>query len=59
VNGFYSEDPRELRDQLLFLHKNPAAVRRIGAEARRTACTVFNYDRYLNEWAALATEVAG
>jgi glycosyltransferase involved in cell wall biosynthesis len=59
VNGFYSEDPRELRDQLLFLHKNPAAVRRIGAEARRTACTVFNYDRYLNDWLELVDAVAG
>lgn len=59
INGFYSDDAEELRDQLIFLHKNPAAVRRIGAEARRTARTVFNYDRYLNEWAALASEVAG
>jgi hypothetical protein len=59
VNGFYSEDPRELRDQLLFLHKNPAAVRRIGAEARRTACTVFNYDRYLNDWLEFVDAVAG
>lgn len=59
VNGFHSEDVGELREQLMFLHKNPAAVRRIGAEARRTACTVFNYDRYLSEWTALATGVAG
>lgn len=58
VNGFYSNDAEELREQLLFLCRNPAAVRRIGAEARRTAAHVFNHDRYLGEWQEILRSLA-
>ncbi len=50
VNGFYSNDPNELRDMLLFLMKNPSNTRKIGAEARNTAINIFNHERYLSEW---------
>lgn len=59
VNGFYSNDPTELRDILLHLMRNPGAVRRIGAEARKTAIDVFNHDRYLADWRKLITDMVG
>ncbi|MEC5385613.1 glycosyltransferase [Uliginosibacterium sp. H3] len=58
VNGFYSNEPAELREQLLYLMRNPEATRKIGAEARKTGMTVFNYDRYLADWAALLSSVS-
>lgn len=57
VNGFYSNDPAELREQLLYLMRNPEATRKMGAEARKTAIDVFNHDRYLADWAALLKSV--
>lgn len=57
VNGFYSNDPGELRDYLLFLCRNPATARRIGSEGRRTALDIFNHDRYLSEWENLIRAV--
>jgi glycosyltransferase involved in cell wall biosynthesis len=57
VNGFYSNDPDELREQLLYLMRNPGATRKMGAEARKTAIDVFNHDRYLADWAALLKSV--
>lgn len=53
VNGFYSNDPEELRDNLIYLMKNPDVTRQMGYEARTTAMNVFNYDRYLSDWANL------
>lgn len=57
VNGFYSNDPDELREQLLYLMRNPDATRKIGVEARKTAMDVFNHDRYLSEWSSLINSV--
>lgn len=57
ANGFYSNDPDELREQLLYLMRNPEATRKMGAEARKTAIDVFNHDRYLADWAALLKSV--
>ncbi|WP_157203957.1 glycosyltransferase [Methylomonas methanica] len=59
VNGFYSNDPEELRDILLYLLRNPEKVSKIGAKARLTAIEVFNYERYLAEWTSLITDVLG
>ncbi len=50
VNGFYSRDPGELREQLLFLCRNPDAAQRMGREGRRTALKTFHVDRYLEDW---------
>jgi glycosyltransferase involved in cell wall biosynthesis len=50
VNGFYADEPSELKEQLLFLSRNPVAAREIGAAGRRTALDVFNIDRYLEDW---------
>jgi glycosyltransferase involved in cell wall biosynthesis len=58
VNGFYSNDPDELREQLLYLMRNPEATRRMGGEARKTALDVFNHDRYLSQWGTLLKSLA-
>ena len=57
VNGFYSNDPEELREQLLYLMRHPDAVRKMGSEARKTAMNVFNHDRYLADWSKLLKTV--
>lgn len=59
VNGFYSNDPDELREYLLFLMKNPSFAKQIGAEARRTSMDVFNHDRYLQSWVNTIKELTG
>jgi len=59
VNGFYSNDPDELRQILLDLVRKPKAVREIGAAARRTALDVFNHDRYLSDWQKLFSNTIG
>lgn len=58
-NGFYSKDPGELREQLLYLVRKPEQTRKMGAEARRTAMNLFNHDRYLAEWQRLIRETVG
>ena len=44
------EDAQELREQLLFLSRNPIAAKTLGAAGRRTAIDLFNVDRYLADW---------
>lgn len=50
VNGFYSSDPLELRDYLLFLVNNLEQTQKIGQRSRELAMDIFNHDRYLKEW---------
>ncbi len=57
VNGFYSNDPGELREYLLYLSKNPEKTRKIGMEARKTAIDIFNHDRYLKLWEDNISEI--
>lgn len=59
VNGFYSNDPAELREFLLFLLENPVKMRKIGLEGRSLAMDIFNHDRYLKTWEDLLRELAG
>jgi glycosyltransferase involved in cell wall biosynthesis len=59
VNGFYSDEPGELREMLLYLMRNPEATRRIGAASRQTAMDLFNHDRYLTDWVELLGDVLG
>ncbi len=59
VDGFHSAEPVELRDQLLYLHRHPEAVRRMGAAARQKALQVFHVDRYHADWARLISQVCG
>jgi glycosyltransferase involved in cell wall biosynthesis len=50
VNGFYSDDPGELSDYLLYLSRHQSVCEKIGRAARMTAVDIFNHDRYLREW---------
>lgn len=56
-NGFYSDEPAELREYLLFLMRNPEKAREIGERGRALAIDLFNHDRYLNAWQELLGEV--
>jgi hypothetical protein len=58
-NGFYSDDPGELREYLLYLGQNPQAARSIGMRGRQTAMDVFNHDRYLQEWEQTISNLVG
>lgn len=57
VDGFYSNDPDELRDQMRHLLRNPAAVRTMGAAARHKAMSVFHIERYLSDWRTLLSDL--
>ncbi|KXW55831.1 glycosyltransferase [Ferrovum sp. PN-J185] len=50
INGFYSNEPDELREQLVYLMRNPVVIRKMGEQSRKTAIDIFNHDRYLAEW---------
>lgn len=49
-NGFFASEPGELREQLVFLMRNPDSARKIGQAGRQTACDLFNHDRFLAQW---------
>ena len=57
VNGFYSNDPYELREYLLYLMKNPSKCKKMGMEGRKTAMDIFNHDRYLRAWEETISEL--
>jgi hypothetical protein len=57
VDGFYSNDADELREQLRFLVRNPDSAIRMGAAARAKAVQVFHIERYLAQWSELIREV--
>ena len=59
VNGFYSKDIDELAEYIIFLGNNPDACTRIGKEGRKTACDIFNHDRYLYEWQETIKSIIG
>jgi len=50
VDGFYSNDPKQLREYLEYSLKNEDECYRIGQKGRKKAMEVFNQDRYLREW---------
>jgi len=57
INGFYSSNPDELREYLLYLLKNPEINKKIGLEGRKTSMDLFNHDRYLNAWSNIISEL--
>jgi glycosyltransferase involved in cell wall biosynthesis len=59
TNGFYSNDPSELAENILYLCGNPDACKKMGDESRKTACDIFNHDRYLHEWQEAIKDVIG
>jgi glycosyltransferase involved in cell wall biosynthesis len=59
VNGFYSNEPAELADFIVFTSRNREAARKIGLESRRTAMDLFNHDRFLADWTDLLQDAVG
>lgn len=57
INGFYSNEPGELRDYLLYLLKNPEITEKVGRAGRDTAIDIFNHDRYLEAWRTAISEI--
>lgn len=59
INGFYSNNPAELRDYLLYLLKNPEQAQKIGKQGRLTAMDIFNHSKYLSSWEKIIQQMAG
>ena len=59
INGFYSKDTKELADYIIYLCDHPNVCEKIGKEGRKTACDIFNHDRYLYEWQETIKSVIG
>ena len=59
VNGFYSNDPDELADYLIYLCANPERAMEIGGRGRLLAADIFNHDRFLEQWRGLLQELVG
>ncbi|MEI7621880.1 MAG: glycosyltransferase, partial [Candidatus Moraniibacteriota bacterium] len=57
VNGFYSNDPNELREYMIYLLENPEKAKEIGIAGRETAMDVFGNDRFLKNWEELILKV--
>lgn len=53
VNGFCSNDMKELHEYLAYLHRSPDVVRTMGNAARETAQRHFHIDRFVGEWEGL------
>lgn len=56
-NGFCSNDFDELIEYLIYLHKRPDEVRRLGIAGRETAQRVFNIDRFISQWNDLLSDI--
>ncbi|MEI6351272.1 MAG: glycosyltransferase family 4 protein [Verrucomicrobiota bacterium] len=57
VNGFCSDNPKELVDYLAFLKANPAKTKEIGRAGRITAQKHFDVQRFSDQWNQLLNEV--
>ena len=57
VNGFFADNPTELREILLYLSKNPQDAQKIGQKGRELAMDIFNYNRFLKTWNDLIQEL--
>ncbi len=59
VNGYYSAEPEQLADYILYLAKNPHIREKTGIASRLLAMDIFNHDRYLAEWTSLIKQIMG
>jgi hypothetical protein len=57
VNGFIDTDPGKLIEPMRMLLRDPAEARRLGENARRTACERFNIGRFARDWERTFEEV--
>jgi len=53
VNGFVSNDPKELREFCRLLLDDKDLATKMGAESRRIALERFHEDRWIGQWNAL------
>lgn len=58
VNGFVSNDEKQLREYLQTLLHDPNLAREMGAKARETVLQRFSKDKFLNGWNQLFKKVA-
>ena len=57
VNGFFADNPTELREILLYLSENPQEAQKIGRKGRELAMDIFNHDRFLKTWDEIIQEL--
>ena len=57
VNGFCSNDPKELVEFLVYLKANPAKAKEIGRAGRKTAQEIFHVSQFAAQWNQLLNEV--
>ncbi|KAF1719074.1 glycosyl transferase [Pseudoxanthomonas wuyuanensis] len=57
VNGFFTDTPEELADQVRYLFTHQEVRERMGKASRLTAMNVFNQDRYLAAWTQLIRDI--
>jgi len=50
VNGFWSDDPTELKDYIGLVLKDKKLAHQIGNEARKTALKHFSFEKISNDW---------
>jgi glycosyltransferase involved in cell wall biosynthesis len=58
VNGFMSNDPKELASYCQLLLKNPDLAKAMGAAARETIIERFSLGRFVKDWDAILREAA-
>ncbi|HMO02633.1 MAG TPA: glycosyltransferase [Oligoflexia bacterium] len=58
INGFYSDDPEELGDYLIYLTRNHNQMLKIAERSRALAADIFNHDRFIDRWQKIIAENA-
>lgn len=59
VNGFITNDPKELRQSLIAVLQNPELGREMGEKGRQTVIKMFGLDRFVDEWNEVLIGAAG
>jgi len=50
VNGFISDDIARLKQNVAYLLENPEQAKKMGQEARKTICSDFSHEKFLEAW---------
>ncbi len=59
VNGFITNDPKELRQSLIAVLQNPKLGKEMGEKGRQTVIDMFGLDRFVSEWNDVLIKTAG
>lgn len=57
VNGYRSNNPKELKEAMEYLIENPEVLKKMGKNSRDTAIKYLHVDRFLNDWKNLIKKV--